>query len=47
LVILDSSPDDPTNVFLISLNGRNEEDTDLRCSAEVSDPDNDELDCFY
>ena len=43
LTIVDSSPDDPTSVTLLSLNARNESDTNLNCSAFVSDADNDEL----
>jgi len=43
LTIVDSSPDDPTSVSLLSLNARNESDTNLNCSAFVSDPDNSDL----
>ena len=43
LTIVDASPDDPTSVTLLSLNARNESDTDLNCSAFVSDIDNSDL----
>ncbi|PJE81320.1 hypothetical protein COU58_03140 [Candidatus Pacearchaeota archaeon CG10_big_fil_rev_8_21_14_0_10_32_42] len=46
LEIVDSQPDNPTNVELISLNGRNESDTDLQCSAFINDADNSELDVY-
>jgi len=39
LTIENAIPNDPENVLLVSLNGRNESDTDLNCSAKVSDPD--------
>ena len=43
LTIVDIAPDDPTSVTLLSLNVRNESDTDLNCSAFISDDDNSEL----
>ncbi|MCR4327789.1 MAG: LamG domain-containing protein [Nanoarchaeota archaeon] len=44
LSIDDSVPEDPTDVTLVSLNGRNESDTNLNCSAFISDFDNSLLD---
>ena len=43
LTIVDIDPEDPTSVTLISLNARNESDTDLNCSAFISDMDNELL----
>jgi len=43
LTIINAIPNDPTSVNLVSLNGRNESDTDLNCSAFVSDPDSSSL----
>jgi len=44
LTITDSTPENPTSVNLVSLNGRNESNTDLNCSAYITDVDNTELD---
>jgi hypothetical protein len=46
LVIANVAPYDPTNVKLLSLNGRNESNTDLNCSAYISDADNSGLSVF-
>ncbi len=46
LTIENVAPFDPTNVKLVSLNGRNESDTDLNCSAYISDADNNNLTVF-
>ena len=39
LTIENEAPNSPTNVKLVSLNGRNESDSDLNCSAYISDND--------
>lgn len=43
LTIADIAPNNPSNVHLVSLNGRNESNTNLQCSAYISDPDNSKL----
>jgi hypothetical protein len=43
LTINDAAPNNPTNVKLVSLNGRNESNTNLNCSAYISDLDNSQL----
>ncbi|MBT4377001.1 LamG domain-containing protein [archaeon] len=44
LTILDSAPEDPTQVNLVSVDASNESDIDLNCSAFISDVDNSLLD---
>ncbi|MBU2612145.1 MAG: LamG domain-containing protein [Nanoarchaeota archaeon] len=44
LTIEDAAPNDPLDVTLVSLNGRNESDTNLNCSAYISDVDDSTLD---
>jgi hypothetical protein len=46
LGIIDSSPEDPSSVTLVSVNGTDESDDDLNCSAYVWDKDNSELDVY-
>jgi len=43
LTIENGAPNSPTNVNLVSLNGRNESDSDLNCSAYISDNDDSSL----
>jgi hypothetical protein len=40
LTIVDASPEDPTQVSLVSVDASNESDADLNCSAFISDVDN-------
>ncbi|MCA9487827.1 MAG: LamG domain-containing protein [Nanoarchaeota archaeon] len=43
LTILSTTPEDPTGVTLLSLNGRNESDTNLECSGYIEDTDSSSL----
>lgn len=46
LSIDDSTPEDPTDVTLVSLNGRNESDANLNCSAYIMDVDDTTLSVY-
>ena len=43
LTIVDAGPEDPTNVVLTSLDGSNESDVDLNCSAYIIDLDTNQI----
>jgi hypothetical protein len=46
LEIVNDAPDDPEDVTLVSVDGTNESDADLDCSAYVEDLDNEFLDVY-
>lgn len=46
LGIIDSAPEDPSSVTLVSVNGTDESDDDLNCSAYIEDVDNELLDVY-